>query len=152
MKFNFLAEHPQRLIQMTLAFLWIYQGLFPKLVFPSTFDIQVWQFLGLNVDLATVFVRLSGGAEILFGCAFLIWQRSRYVHYLSITGLIGLLLLSAILAPSQLISAFNPVIMNIAMSVLSVVALQISAFRQKNESTTPLNASLHEYNKMDSSV
>lgn len=152
MKLNFLAEHPQRLIQMTLAFLWIYQGLFPKLVFPSTFDIQVWQFLGFNADLATVFVRLSGGAEILFGCAFLILQRSRYIHYLNITGLIGLLLLSAILAPSQLIGAFNPVIMNIAMSVLSVVALQISAFRQKNESTTPLNASLHEYNKMDSSV
>lgn len=152
MKLNFLAEHPQRLIQMTLAFLWIYQGLLPKLVFPSTFDIQVWQFLGFNADLATVFVRLSGGAEILFGCAFLIWQRSRYVHYLSIIGLIGLLLLSAILAPSQLIGAFNPVIMNIAMSVLSVVALQIFAFRQKNKSTTPLNASLHEYNKMDSSV
>lgn len=152
MKFNFLAEHPQRLIQMTLAFLWIYQGLLPKLVFPSTFDIQVWQFLGFNADLATVFVRLSGSAEILFGCAFLIWQRSRYVHYLSIIGLIGLLLLSAILAPSQLIGAFNPVIMNIAMSVLSVVALQIFAFRQKNKSTTPLNASLHEYNKMDSSV
>lgn len=152
MKFNFLAEHPQRLIQMTLAFLWIYQGLLPKLVFPSTFDIQVWQFLGFNADLATVFVHLSGGAEILFGCAFLIWQRSRYIHYLNITGLIGLLLLSAILAPSQLLGAFNPVIMNIAMSVLSVVALQISAFRQKNESTTPLNASLHEYNKMDSSV
>lgn len=152
MKLNFLAEHPQRLIQMTLAFLWIYQGLLPKLVFPSTFDIQVWQFLGFNADLATVFVRLSGSAEILFGCAFLIWQRSRYVHYLSIIGLIGLLLLSAILAPSQLIGAFNPVIMNIAMSVLSVVALQIFAFRQKNKSTTPLNASLHEYNKMDSSV
>ena len=152
MKLNFLAEHPQRLIQMTLAFLWIYQGLLPKLVFPSTFDIQVWQFLGFNADLATVLVRLSGSAEILFGCAFLIWQRSRYVHYLSIIGLIGLLLLSAILAPSQLIGAFNPVIMNIAMSVLSVVALQIFAFRQKNKSTTPLNASLHEYNKMDSSV
>ena len=105
MKLNFLAEHPQRLIQMTLAFLWIYQGLLPKLVFPSTFDIQVWQFLGFNADLATVLVRLSGSAEILFGCAFLIWQRSRYVHYLSIIGLIGLLLLSAILAPSQLIGA-----------------------------------------------
>ena len=118
---------PSRLIQITLAVLWIYQGLFPKLLFPAQFDVQFWQLIGLDHAMAVLLSRLSGCAEIMFGCAFLIWQGSRYLHYLSIAGLTGLLLLSAMIAPSQLISAFNPVIMNLAMSVLSVVALQLFA-------------------------
>ncbi|ENU79402.1 hypothetical protein F975_02646 [Acinetobacter sp. ANC 3789] len=148
MMLKFVAQHPKQFIQLILAFLWVYQGLLPKLLFPSAFDIQVWQFLGLEAHPATLFTRLSGCGEILFGCAFLFWQRNHYLHYLSIFGLLGLLILSAIINPDQLIAGFNPVIMNSAMAALSLLALQT----YNPESTKPLNASLHEYNKMDSSV
>ena len=40
-------------------------------------------------------------------------------------GLAGLLLLIVLTAPLQLTAAFNPVVMNIAMLMLSVVAIQL---------------------------
>ncbi|MEV4850834.1 hypothetical protein [Acinetobacter lwoffii] len=42
-----------------------------------------------------------------------------------IIGLAGLLLLIAFTAPLQLTAAFNPVVMNTAMLMLSVVAIQL---------------------------
>lgn len=120
----------QRLIQFSLALLWIYQGLIPKLLIPSPFEIQVWQFMGLESELATITARLSGIVEILFGCIFLLWQRSRWVHYLNIVGLLGLLLLCARIDPVQLIGSFNPMIMNGAMLVLSLLAIQLLQLEQ----------------------
>jgi hypothetical protein len=47
------------------------------------------------------------------------------LHGLNIIGLAGLLLLIAFTAPLQLTAAFNPVVMNTAMLMLSVVAIQL---------------------------
>jgi len=44
---------------------------------------------------------------------------------LNIIGLAGLLLLIAFTVPLQLTAAFNPVVMNTAMLMLSVVAIQL---------------------------
>ncbi|MHA3116876.1 hypothetical protein E0H86_01930 [Acinetobacter sp. ANC 4635] len=126
----------QRLIQYSLAVLWIYQGLIPKVLFQSAGEIQIWQSIGFELTLAKICVALSGLVEILFGGTFLLWHTSRIVHQLNIVGLAGLLLLITMTDPSQLSSAFNPVIMNSGMIILSIVALQLldlnETLNQKN--------------------
>lgn len=114
-----------RTIQLTLAMLWLYQGLIPKIIFQSPTEILIWQNLGVELALAKVLVICSGIAEMLFGLCFLKWNRSMLLHGLNITGLAGLLLLIAMTAPLQLGAAFNPVVMNIAMLMLSVLAIQL---------------------------
>ena len=116
---------PLRTIQLTLVILWLYQGLIPKILFQSPAEISIWQNMGFELALAKVLVGLSGGCEMLFGLCFLKWNRSILLHRLNIIGLAGLLLLIAFIAPLQLTAAFNPVVMNTAMLMLSVVAIQL---------------------------
>lgn len=111
-------------IHFTLAFLWIYQGLIPKVLFINKDEIAIWMWIGLSHDFAEIAGRFSGVCEISFGLCFLLTQ-SKYVHYLSITALVGLLTLVALILPHTLAQAFNPVVMNTAMIALSVLFLQI---------------------------
>ena len=126
-----VLEKPLRLIQITLAVLWIYQGLIPKILFQSTAEIAIWQSLGLELALAKSCVALSGMIEMIFGCSFLIWPRAVVIHQLNILGLSGLLVLIMLTNPLQLTTAFNPVVMNIAMIVISMVAIQILKLRNQ---------------------
>ncbi|WP_313565275.1 DoxX-like family protein [Acinetobacter sp.] len=116
---------PLRTIQLTLVILWLYQGLIPKILFQSPAEISIWQNMGFELALAKILVGLFGGCEILFGLCFLKWNRSIFLHGLNIIGLAGLLLLIAFTVPLQLTAAFNPVVMNTAMLMLSVVAIQL---------------------------
>ena len=122
-------DQPLRLIQITLAGLWIYQGLIPKILFQSTAEITIWQSMGFELHLAKMCVAISGLIEIMFGCTFLIWQRAVFLHQLNIVGLSGLLLLIMLTNPIQLSTAFNPVVMNTAMITLSMLAIQLLKLR-----------------------
>ncbi|MCG2608934.1 DoxX-like family protein [Acinetobacter sp. SM34] len=125
-----LLEKPLRLIQITLAVLWIYQGLIPKILFQSTAEIAIWQSMGLELALAKICVALSGMIEMMFGCTFVIWPRAILIHQLNILGLSGLLLLIMLTNPLQLTTAFNPVVMNMAMISLSMLAIQLLKLSQ----------------------
>lgn len=86
--------------------------------------------MGFDLVLAKILLGLSGGIEMLFGLFFLKWPRSILLHSLNI---IGLLLLIICIAPLQLTAAFNPVVMNIAMLMLSVVAVQLIVQEQNKD-------------------
>lgn len=111
-----------KLINFVLAFLWIYQGLVPKIIFINADEIFVWQSIGLSFEYAKLAGRASGLGEIIFGLLF-VFINQKYIHYLSILGLLGLLLLIGSLIPSTLISPYNPIVMNISMISLSVIYL-----------------------------
>ncbi|SEO31055.1 DoxX-like family protein [Acinetobacter sp. yr461] len=111
-----------KFINLVLTFLWIYQGLVPKFLFLNSDEIFVWQWLGLSLEHAKLAGHASGIAEIIFGLCFL-FTAHKYIHYLSILGLFGLLLLIGFLIPSTLILPYNPIVMNLSMISLSIVYL-----------------------------
>lgn len=113
-----------RFINSTLGLLWIYQGVFPKLLFISQDEIAMWQFTGMSIEMARLCGQISGVIEIFFGFLFLFYSH-KYLHYLNILGMIGLLIGVVIIMPYTLIAAFNPVVMNLAMASLSIVALML---------------------------
>lgn len=111
-----------KFINLVLAFLWFYQGLVPKFLFLNSDEIFVWQSLGLSLENAKLAGHASGIAEMIFGLCFL-FTAHKYIHYLSILGLLGLLLLIGFLIPSTLILPYNPIVMNLSMISLSIVYL-----------------------------
>lgn len=117
-----------KFINYTLAFLWIYQGLVPKLLFINADEINIWQSFGLSYTWAVWAGQFSGIIEIMFGSLFIFLQH-KFLHYCSILGLILLLVLVAFLIPDSFIRGFNPVVMNIAMISLSIIYLQHSTSR-----------------------
>lgn len=114
-----------KLVNYHLAFLWIYQGLFPKLLFINADEIVIWQWMGLSYRHAIWAGQCSGIIEIIFGLLF-IFMPTKLLHGLSIFGLFSLFVLVAIVMPDSLVQAFNPVIMNVAMISLSLIYLKIT--------------------------
>lgn len=111
-----------KFINLILALLWIYQGLVPKFLFLNSDEIFVWQWVGLSLEKAKLAGHASGITEIIFGLCFL-FSAHKYIHYLSILGLLGLLVLIGVLIPSTLILPYNPIVMNISMISLSIIYL-----------------------------
>ena len=89
---NKLIQTHQRILkfsQSMIALLWIYQGLFPKLIFKVEDEQYIWQYMGLASEYIFWIISLSGIAEIIFGFMFLLFTQ-RYLHWLNIISLIGL--------------------------------------------------------------
>ncbi|WOE32424.1 MULTISPECIES: DoxX-like family protein [unclassified Acinetobacter] len=111
------------LINFVLGFLWIYQGLVPKILFTQPEEILIWQRIGFDPNTAQLACYFSGVSEIIFGILWLCLGY-KFFHFVNILALILLLILLSILQPSLLVAAFNPVVMNIAMISLSYIYLK----------------------------
>lgn len=116
--------HILKFIHYVLAFLWIYQGVFPKLLYTSADEIAMWKAIGLTTEIAKLCGQIGGIAEIIFGLLFIIFPL-KILHYLNILGMVGLFIGVALTLPHTLIAAFNPVVMNVAMASLSIIALML---------------------------
>ena len=116
------------IIQFSLALLWIYQGLIPKLCFHAADELRIWQLQGLSSPLIQALINVSGGAEIIFGVLFCLFRQEKILHLLNILALLSLsvlIVLIVALDPTYFTQAFNPFVMNTAMIALSIVALQL---------------------------
>lgn len=123
-----LASSISKITNISVASLWIFQGLVPKAIFVNELELHFWRWLEMYAELA---VRVSGIGEVIFGMIILLFP-NKYVHLISILGLIGLLILTVIVMPSTLTQAFNPVVMNTAMLMLSVVWLMTNNHQKNN--------------------
>ncbi|MEG0482011.1 MAG: DoxX-like family protein [Acinetobacter sp.] len=118
-------DHALLTIHVTLAVLWIYQGIVPKIIYNALEEQRFWQYLGLD-ELSMLFlIKISGYIEIIFGLLFLIFRQSKILHVFNILGLIALSIVVAVIYPLYFTSSFNPFVMNLAMIGLSVVAIQL---------------------------
>lgn len=113
------------IIHVTLAVLWIYQGLVPKIIYKVTEEQQFWAFLGFDEIVSLVLIEISGYIEILFGLLFLIFRQSKLLHFLNISSMLIFFGVVTLLYPFYFHHAFNPFVMNIGMASLSIVALQL---------------------------
>lgn len=122
---NKLIQTHQRILkfsQWMIALLWIYQGLFPKLIFKVEDEQYIWQYMGLASEYIFWIISLSGIAEIIFGFMFLLFTQW-YLHWLNIISLIGLFFFVLLIYPNRIYQAFNPVVMNLGLISLSIIAL-----------------------------
>ena len=119
------VDHALLTIHVTLAVLWIYQGLVPKIIYHTVEEQRFWQYLGID-ELSMLFlIKISGYIEIMFGLLFLIFRQSKILHVFNILGLIALTIVVAVIYPLYFTSSFNPFVMNLAMIGLSIVAIQL---------------------------
>ena len=118
-------SHALLSIQITLAVLWIYQGLVPKVIYKVIEEQQFWEFTGIQFLSIPSLIQLSGVGEIIFGILFLIFRQSKVLHYLNIMAMLFFIVVVAVVYPYYFVQGFNPFIMNTAMATLSIVALQL---------------------------
>lgn len=118
-----------KLARLTLGFIFIYQGLVPKLMFLDKTELYLNQlhlaFIPAPVWLKPqLLAQLAGLGEIILGVLIIIVTRKNWPIWLAIVALLVLLLDCVLLAPYLLTQAFNPLSTNIAMLGLAWIALQ----------------------------
>ena len=116
-------ERIRRLCNLTVAGIWLYQGIVPKLLGPHPDEIAMSKALGILTDLQASVSYAAGVGEVLLGLCVLFFSHRAWPQLVSAVATAVLLGFVAIYTPRYLIGAFNPVVMNIASIALSMVAL-----------------------------
>ena len=118
-----------KLARFSLAFIFIYQGLVPKLIFLDKTELYINQkhlelLPAQNLIDAVLMAQLAGIGEIMLGLLLIIFHQKNWPIWISLGFLSFLLLDIIVLAPELLTGAFNPLSTNIAAMLLAYIALQ----------------------------
>ena len=108
--------------RITVAFIWIWHGLVPKLIANDPVEASPLLAMGLDDETAWSIVTATGVGEILFGLLILILWRQRWPLLLTIAAMAGLLVGVFFTSASLLLGAFNPLTINLAVMALSAIA------------------------------
>ena len=107
----------------TVAFTWLYHGLFPKLLHHDAIELDLVRRVGTPVSRLVMAVNLAGWAEILFAALlFVLWRHKWPLWLTVILMLIGIPVV-AVSAPAYLGAAFNPVTLNLGLAALAAIGL-----------------------------
>lgn len=105
------------LSRLSIAFVWLWHGLVPKLIFRSADELRMLRESGLPGE----WLPWIGIAELLIGISVLMTWRHRKVLLANGALMIAAALAVALLSPEYLTTAFNPVSLNLAVLALSIV-------------------------------
>ncbi|PID01096.1 hypothetical protein CSV67_15930 [Sporosarcina sp. P2] len=112
------------LLTVFFAFLWIYQGLVPKLLAMHPQEkAMIASSLSLSDASATTVVYVIGLAEVVFGVVWLLYRNKRHLLFLQIVAFPLLTIAALVVAPETAIHPFNPVTLNVALIVLTSIGI-----------------------------
>ena len=109
--------------RITIAFVWLYHGLIPKLLYRHPDEIAMLQDAGASSEHVQRIAAAIGWAEIVFGVFFVVAWRARWIFYACIALMVIATVGVSINSPRFLAAPFNPVTLNILLIALSVVGL-----------------------------
>jgi DoxX-like protein len=107
----------------TLAFIWLYHGLIPKLLHHDAIELDLLSRIGTPASLLITAVMFLGWVEILLGLVLIILWRHRWPLWLTLALMLVGIPVVAVSAPAYLGAAFNPLTLNLAIAALSAVGL-----------------------------
>jgi hypothetical protein len=111
--------------RVSLALIWIYQGLIPKLLYPDYGEIQILRGAHLFRGYETPVLLLAGGVEMFFGLLMLILWDSKRILEVNIIALLVLLVGGVFAQPALLAAPFNPISLTLAMIALALAGLAV---------------------------
>lgn len=106
-----------------VAFVWVYHGLVPKLIYSHPDELAMLGDLGLSPATARTACVIFGGAEVVFGLLTLALWRARWPLWLTVIAMPLATLGVASQSPRFLTSAFNAMSLNVTTLTLAVIAL-----------------------------
>lgn len=106
-----------------VGFTWLYHGAVVKLLTKDRDERRMLRAGGLREEAVPPLLSLIGWAETVFGLLFFLPVRMRWPFLLSIASMLGATVSVALTSREYLISAFNPVTLNLAMVLLSLIGL-----------------------------
>ncbi|MFE6137073.1 DoxX-like family protein [Bacillus sp. NPDC057893] len=122
--------HPRLLIRRTMtywlvcflvAFVWIYQGIFPKIIFTHPEEMKMLSVIIGSTENSVLILKIIGWLEIIFGVIWLLPRPKRKLFILHIFMLIALTIAAGFTNIESFTEPFNPITLNFLLIGLSIV-------------------------------
>ena len=113
--------------RLALAFVFFYHGLVPKILWISPIEEALNVAHNLN---ANIISPIAGVFEILLALSIVLFRKTLIPIYIAVFCLVVLLLDVALVMPSLLIEAFNPVTINFVCIVLAYFIILTQSKKQ----------------------
>jgi hypothetical protein len=113
--------------RLALAFVFLYQGFVPKLLYRHPSELAMLSDAGLSTEAAGRIVTAVGFVELALGAVVLTAWRARWPFALIFALMPIALVAVSVASPSTLAAAFNPVTLNVAVAALAITAWLTSA-------------------------
>ena len=107
--------------RVTLALVFLWHGLVPKLLFRHADELALLRDAGLSEAAAARMVVIIGVAEVAFGLALLLLWRVRALLLLAAVSMVGMTLGILVNSPRFVPAAFTPVTLNLCVAALGIV-------------------------------
>jgi hypothetical protein len=117
----------------TLALVWIYQGLVPKILFPDTGELEIFRSTGVHPGNAITGVAALGIFQALLGLSHLAAWKSRIPLWAGLAVLVILGGGALITRPDLFILPFNPASLILMMLALTFIDLACTAPQERPE-------------------
>lgn len=126
-RFQYIRFFSTIAFTLLFAFVWIYQGLVPKIIGVHPEEIRLLSnVIAVNNSTATVLVQVIGYAEICFGILWLLYRHKRHLFNAQLL-LFPMLTITAVLSsPDLIMHPFNPISFNSALFIASIVGSFLS--------------------------
>lgn len=111
------------LTRVTVAFIWFYHGLVPKLLYRSPDELGMLSVTGMPHSSVLSMTLLAGWLEIAFALGFIVFWRARWPLWVTIFAMFAATLGVGISSPEYLHKAFDPLTFNLAVLVLAACGL-----------------------------
>ena len=111
------------LARVTLALLFAYQGLVPKLLYRHADEIAMLRDTGIGTSLQPAVLSLLGIAEVAFALLLVLLWRRRWPIWITLALMALATAVVAAHSPPYLHAAFNPVSLNLVTASLSAIDL-----------------------------
>ena len=109
--------------RLTLALVYFYHGLVPKLIFHHPDELAMLRTAGLSDSAARTWCNIFGWLEILFSLIVILAWRARWPLWLTIIAMPAAVLGVALKLPGLLTAPFNPATLNLSVFALAAIAL-----------------------------
>jgi hypothetical protein len=107
--------------RVTLAFVFLWHGLVPKLLYRHPDELALLRDSGLSANAATHVVVIVGVAEVVYGVALLLLWRVRALFLLAAGAMLVITPGILIGSPRFIPAAFTPVTLNLCVAALGIV-------------------------------
>lgn len=111
------------LCRLTVAFVWLYHGLVPKLIYRDPDELRMLHDAGIPNSHLLVIMTSLGLIEICIALLLLIFWDSGWLLWVTLAAMFLAVLGVSITSPTFLTAAFNPVTLNLAVAALALAGL-----------------------------
>ncbi len=114
------------LSRLTLAFIWLYHGAVPKLLYHNPDELRMLTDAGVPSAQLLNWVWLFGWLEVGFAGILLAFWKARWPLWWTIAAMFAATLTVGINSPAYLTAAFNPLTLNLAVAALAAIGLLVA--------------------------